>query len=79
MPFLAVNRGHGSTQTIGRLQNGIEIHVRVLDKIEISADGSSALMQGGVYTDSMIKTLWDAGKVSGGCSCLLHCYEEDVY
>ena len=64
VPFLAVNRGHGSTETLGALKYGIEIHIRVLNDITISADGTSALMQGGVYDDQVISTLWDAGFVT---------------
>lgn len=65
LPFLAVNRGHGSTETLGKLKNGIEISVRTLDEIRISPDGTSAFMQGGVYGDQVISSLWDAGYVTG--------------
>ena len=59
-----VNRGHGSTETLGALKGGIEIHIRVLNDILISEDGASALLQGGVYDDQVISTLWDAGYVT---------------
>lgn len=65
LPFLAVNRGHGSTETLGKLKNGIEINLRTLDKIRINTDGKSATMQGGVYDDQVISSLWDAGYVTG--------------
>lgn len=64
LPFLAVNRGHGSTETLGQLKNGIEIRVRTLDEIRISPDEKSAFMQGGVYGDQVITSLWDAGYVT---------------
>lgn len=63
--FLAKNRGHGSTKTLGQLKNGIEINIRVLDQIIISADGTSAFMGGGVYDDQVMRTLWNAGYVTG--------------
>lgn len=64
LPFLAVNRGHGSTKTLGILKHGIEIRIRTLDEIRISPGGASAFMQGGVYGDQVISTLWDAGYVT---------------
>lgn len=64
LPFLAVNRGHGTTETLGRLKHGIEIHVRTLHTIRINPDGTSAFMQGGVYADQVISSLWDAGYVT---------------
>lgn len=65
MPFLAVNKGHGSTSTLGKLRNGIEIHIRALDKIAIAKDGNSAVVGGGVYNAELIPTLWSNGKASG--------------
>ena len=64
MPFLAVNRGHGATQTLGRLKYGIEIHIRVLNEVIIAADGTSVFMQGGAYGNEVIGILWDAGYVT---------------
>jgi len=60
-----VNRAHGSTKTLGRFRNGIQIHLTQLNQITISADGTSAFMQGGVYSDQVAQTLWDAGHVTG--------------
>ena len=64
LPFLVVNQGHGFTKTLGQLKRGIEIHVRTLNKIRINPEGTSAFMQGGVYTDQVISSLWDAGYVT---------------
>lgn len=64
LPFLVVNGGHGSTKTLGQLKRGIEIRVRTLNKIRINAEGTSAFMQGGVYTGQVIASLWDAGYVT---------------
>jgi FAD/FMN-containing dehydrogenase len=65
IPFLAVSKAHGSTKTLGRCQNGIEIRLAQLNEIIISPDGTSAFMQGGVYVDQVVQTLWDAGYVTG--------------
>lgn len=59
-----MNRGHGSTETLGQLKHGIEIRVRTLNEIRISPDGKSAFMQGGVYGDQLISSLWDADYVT---------------
>lgn len=65
IPFLAVNRGHGSTTTLGKLRSGIEIHISVFDKIVIAKDGNSAVLGGGVYTAELVSTMWSNGKASG--------------
>lgn len=72
LPFLAVSRGHGSSTTIGKLRNGIEIHLRALNKIVIAKDGKSATVEGGVYTAQLISTLYAHGKAStsGSCDCV---------
>lgn len=63
VPFLAVNRAHGYTITLNKF-TGIQINLAGLRNIEIAKDGKSALMQGGVYVDQVINTLWDAGYVA---------------
>lgn len=65
IPFLAVNKGHGSTSTLGKLQNGIEIHIRALNDITIKGDGNSATVGGGAYNQELISYLWGQGKASG--------------
>lgn len=65
IPFLAVNKGHGSTSTLGAAKNGIEIHIRTLNQVVINADGKSASVGGGSYNQELIDTLWNKGKASG--------------
>ena len=48
MPFLAVNKAHGFAAGMSMVYGGIEIYIRALDGIQISEDGNSALMGGGV-------------------------------
>ncbi|KAK4063869.1 CAZyme family AA7 [Trichoderma harzianum] len=68
--FLAYTRGHGSTNSISKFR-GIEINLSKLNEITIQSDNKSALFQGGVYGDLVIKTLWNQGYIaatgSNGC------------
>lgn len=61
LPFLAVNQGHGSIESLGRLSHGISIYVHVLNHITINADGESANLGGGVYDDQLWRALQAAG------------------
>ncbi|KAL4962071.1 uncharacterized protein BDV14DRAFT_191878 [Aspergillus stella-maris] len=47
IPFLAMNTGHGSTSTLGRLKNGIQISLVQLRELTIAEDGASAVFGGG--------------------------------
>lgn len=44
--------------------NGIQIYIRALDDIEVSEDGNSASMGGGVYQDQLVNYLFDRGKAA---------------
>ncbi|KAH6603851.1 hypothetical protein Trco_007297 [Trichoderma cornu-damae] len=72
--FLAYTRGHGSTSTISKFR-GIEINLSKLTGITIQPDKKSALFQGGVYADVVIKKLGNQGYIvptgSNGCVGLL--------
>ncbi|ORY63307.1 uncharacterized protein BCR38DRAFT_475286 [Pseudomassariella vexata] len=72
MQFITVNRGHGSTYTLGNVQGGIEIWVTKLDTVTISEDGNTAVVGGGSYVESMISALAEYGKASasGACGCV---------
>ncbi|KAL8990450.1 MAG: hypothetical protein Q9177_000900 [Variospora cf. flavescens] len=72
IPYLAVNKGHGSTSTLGAVKNGIEIHVRSLNSVTVNADGKSASLGGGIYNQELIDNLWSQGKASasGSCACV---------
>ncbi|BDD63014.1 hypothetical protein MAP00_007964 [Monascus purpureus] len=67
VPFHAVNRGHGSTETLGRLKNGIEISMAQLTDIKIADDEASAFFGGGVWDGQVIDALWEKGFVTGIC------------
>lgn len=72
LPFIAVNRGHGSPFTLSGVQNGIQIWLNQLTDITISEDGESAVMGGGVYVEQVIGFLAEQGKASatGACGCV---------
>ncbi|KAL8779318.1 MAG: hypothetical protein Q9213_006998 [Squamulea squamosa] len=65
IPFLAVNRGHGSSLDLNKLRRGLNIYIHNLDSISIALDGEYAVLGGGVYADPLIKTLAEKGKVAG--------------
>ncbi|KAL9001941.1 MAG: hypothetical protein Q9188_005113 [Gyalolechia gomerana] len=71
IPFLAVNRGHGTTIDMNNLQHGLNIYLRNLNSITIAPDGKSATMGGGVYGDQVIRYLAAEGKIAatGSCTC----------
>ncbi|KAK2761776.1 hypothetical protein FQN54_001604 [Arachnomyces sp. PD_36] len=72
LPFLAVNRGHGMTETQGRLQHGLEINVNTLQGMEIDEEAMTVWLQGGAWSEGIIWDLWDAGYVTttGSCGCV---------
>jgi len=65
--FLAVNRAHGWTDDVGTFQ-GLQIDLASLTAITIKPDKKSALFQGGVFGELVIKTLWDQGYVTSESS-----------
>ncbi|KAK3292854.1 FAD binding domain-containing protein [Chaetomium fimeti] len=69
IPFLAANRRHGSTKTLGKLKNGIEISLSQLTAIEIAEDQESAFFEGGVWDGQVVDALWEQGFVTGTGSC----------
>ncbi|KAJ5892521.1 hypothetical protein N7504_009212 [Penicillium tannophilum] len=71
LPFLAYNGGHGSIETLGAIENGIEIWLGKLDSVSIAEDGQTATFGGGVKSKQVTDALWAAGKqtVTGACEC----------
>jgi hypothetical protein len=46
-PFIAVNKGHGSANTLATIQDGIEIWMTQFKQVEIAEDGQTARLGGG--------------------------------
>jgi hypothetical protein len=65
LPFLAVNRGHGSPITLARVRHGLEIWLAKLNSIEVAEDGNTAVLGGGVYIKEVIDKLAKYKKVAG--------------
>lgn len=74
IPFLAVNKGHGSTSTLGNAHNTIEIHIRALNSITLNSDGNSASVGGGSYNQEIIDYTWSHGKASGEIASILQSF-----
>ncbi|KAK3681033.1 hypothetical protein B0T22DRAFT_502533 [Podospora appendiculata] len=72
IPFLAQSGGHGSWYGMSKLQHGMGIWMHNLSKVEVSRDGQSATLGGGLYVDDVIRELWAAGKqtTTGTCNCV---------
>lgn len=60
-----MNKGHGSTDTLGNAHSAIEIHIRALNDITLDSDGNSASVGGGTYNQEIIDYTWSKGKTSG--------------
>ncbi|KAI4180354.1 MAG: hypothetical protein L6R41_007284 [Letrouitia leprolyta] len=65
LPFLAINRGHGSVSALGTFRNGVLIKLNKLVSIDIATDGKSALLGGGVYSQQLLAILAEENKVAG--------------
>ncbi|KAL8770421.1 MAG: hypothetical protein Q9209_003847 [Squamulea sp. 1 TL-2023] len=72
LPFLAINRGHGTPSALSIIKHGILIKMTSLDNIEIAADGKTATMDGGVYVDQALAKLAESIKIcaTGSCGCV---------
>ena len=64
IPFYTKSRGHALTTSVG-LFNGIVIDIASLDSIYINPGNTSAHIQGGVFSQVAIESLWDQGYVTG--------------
>ncbi|CAI6333726.1 unnamed protein product [Periconia digitata] len=71
-PYLAVNNGHGAIITVGKMQEGIQIHMRGLNSVKIADDGKTADFGGGILAKEVIDGLWAKNKqtVTGNCHCV---------
>ena len=72
LPFLATTGGHGSWKGLNKMQGGMNIYMRNLTKFEISKDGKSATLGGGLLNYDVHFGLWEKGKqtVTGQCECV---------
>ncbi|KAL9614728.1 MAG: hypothetical protein Q9167_000797 [Letrouitia subvulpina] len=64
LPFLATNRGHGTTLTLKKIKHGVLIKLSNFNTIDIAEDGNSAFLGGGVYADQVLEKLAEKNKVA---------------
>lgn len=65
IPFMATSGKHGDMSTLQELRAGIQIDLRALDKVEVSADGDHALIGGGIRQKALISALASKRKRTG--------------
>lgn len=72
--FLAQSCAHGGTASLGALKHGIQIHMRRLNSLKVSADSTFATLGGGIKGVEVRDVLWKSGKwtVTGTCECPGH-------
>ncbi|KAH6678178.1 hypothetical protein B0J14DRAFT_316655 [Halenospora varia] len=71
IPFLAKSGGHGGIDSLARVHDGLEIWMRKINSIEVSSDGQTANIGGGVKSKDITDALWPLKKqtVTGFCEC----------
>jgi len=57
--------GHGATNALAEVTQGIEIWMRQLNSITITSGGETATMGGGVLAKEITDALWQAKKQTG--------------
>ncbi|OAL54416.1 FAD-binding domain-containing protein [Pyrenochaeta sp. DS3sAY3a] len=71
VPFSAFSGGHGGISNLADVHNAIAIHMRRLNSITISPDGTYATVGGGAKVMELRDALWAADKwtTHGICEC----------
>ncbi|KAK7913843.1 FAD binding domain-containing protein [Apiospora marii] len=71
LAFLAVNRGHGFTTSLGNFK-GVQIDLKQLTGITTMSDRKPAMLQGGTYVSNIVDALWEKGYVTstGSVDCI---------
>ena len=67
MPFLALSGKHGYNVNLNKVQHGIGINMRNLNRIELAKDGKTAKIGGGIVTKKLMHELWEIGKITSAC------------
>ncbi|KAJ4368305.1 hypothetical protein N0V83_006661 [Neocucurbitaria cava] len=70
--FFAFTGGHGAISSLSALKNSIQIHMRKLNTISLSKDGTYATIGGGAKGKEVRDALWEAEKwtTHGVCECV---------
>jgi len=67
IPFLATGAGHGSSATLARLQNGIEIDLSNFKSVSLDAANNVLTVGGAVVFSQLYEPLSNAGKMLRMC------------
>lgn len=62
IPFLATSGRHGYSSRLGQLQNGLQIDLSNLNKIEVDAGADTVTVGPGVQFKDILEPLYAAGK-----------------
>ncbi|KAK4039499.1 6-hydroxy-D-nicotine oxidase [Parachaetomium inaequale] len=73
LPFLATTGTHGTTRWLSTLRTGgVLIHMRNMTRFDLSEDGKTAVLGGGLLSGEVVSRLWERGKqtTTGVCQCV---------
>lgn len=65
LPFLAVGGGHGATNALSSVHNGLAILTRKLNHVNIEEGGQMATIGSGTLSKEVTDALWSVGKETG--------------
>lgn len=65
MPFFARAGGHGATEALAAAKGAIQIDLRAIDHVTVSADGKTARVGGGATVKKLVTDLTAVGKQTG--------------
>jgi hypothetical protein len=65
IPFLAVSGGHGWSNSLKKFPYGIQIKMRRMNTMTLSADGRTAYVGGGMLQHELVRSLFATGKYAG--------------
>ncbi|KAI0146322.1 FAD-binding domain-containing protein [Xylariaceae sp. FL1272] len=61
-PFIVRSGGHGATEALAKARNAIQIDMRKMNKVELSANGQSVTVGGGTNVKELVAGLASKGK-----------------
>lgn len=71
LPFLAVGAGHGATEALSTVQNGLAILTRKMNHVRVDKGGQTATIGAGVLSKEVTNALWAVNKQTGTTFCRL--------
>lgn len=74
IPFLATGGGHGTSSTLARLKQGIDIDLGKFDAVNLETDKNLLTVGGATVFSQVIDLLYAAGKELRKCSLIPHLF-----